>query len=421
MIATGILVLAALMLRNLNAIAPLITMFFLVTYAMINVVVLLEQSLKLVSFRPLLRIPRVVSLVGAFGCVFAMFIVNPTFSLVAVAVVLALHFYLMRKHLKAPFGDVRSGLLVAMAEWAAKKMEAVTGPRQKTWKANLLVPVENSDQAAKVYGLLRNMAYPKGFVRLLGLTGQRNYEELTTNLPTLADRLQDDSVFATWTVVRAATFSENVAAGLEALGGAFFRSNMIFLRLSGDTARDSEIERLVGDAKTYGLGAVVYLGVPAQAGETAAEGVDESEEALQTFARHEGGVHLVLDRPEDGWRIGTDLDDADLAMLLAYKLKTNWKTGLTITARIDDSAERRDALDYLRGAVELARIPNAMLRVAESEEELDYGAAKGEERPDITIFAMAAPADFATLRERGRRVGTPCLFAMDSERENALI
>lgn len=421
MIATGALVLGALLLRDLNAIAPLITMFFLVTYAMINVVVLLEQSLKLVSFRPLMRIPRAVSLAGAFGCVFAMFIVNPTFSLVAVGVVLALHTYLMRKHLKAPFGDVRSGLLAAMAEWAAKKMESVTGPRQKTWKANMLVPVENSAQAAKVYGLLRNIAYPKGFVRLLGLTGQRNYEELTEHLPALADRLQDDSVFATWTVVRAATFSENVAAGLEALGGAFFRSNMVFLRLSDNTQRDAEFERLVRDAKTYSLGALIYLGAAPEAGERPSDAEEPTEDALRTVASREGGVHLVIDRPEGGWRIGTDLGDADLATLLAYKLKANWKTRLTITARIQDADERKDALDYLRAAVELARIPNAMLRLAESEEELDYSVAAGEEPPAITIFSMVAPADFDTLRTRGKRVRTPSLFAMDSERENALV
>ncbi|MFW5735237.1 MAG: amino acid permease, partial [Oceanidesulfovibrio sp.] len=421
MIATGVLVLGALMLRNLNAIAPLITMFFLVTYAMINIVVLLEQSLKLVSFRPLLRIPRAVSLVGAFGCVFAMFIVNPTFSLVAVGVVLVLHAYLMRKHLKAPFGDVRSGLLAAMAEWAAKKMEAMTGPRQKSWKANMLVPVENSAQAAKVYGLLRNLAYPKGFVRLLGLTGQRNYQELTENLPRLADRLQADSVFATWTVVRAASFSENVAAGLEALGGAFFRSNTIFLRLSGNTQRDAEIEHLVDDAKAYELGALIYLGPPPPEGERPADDDEETEEALQAFGRHEGGVHLVLDTPENGWRIGTDLADADLAMLLAYKLKTNWKTRLTITARIQDPGERKDALDYMRAAVELARIPNAMLRLAESEEELDYSVAAGEELPAVTLFSLHAPDDYASMRARSKRVRTPCLFAMDSERENALV
>jgi solute carrier family 12 (sodium/potassium/chloride transporter), member 2 len=202
MLFTGALVLAALMLRNLNAIAPLITMFFLVTYGMINVVVFIEQSLRLVSFRPLFRIPRPVSFIGAAGCIFAMFIVNPVFGIFALLVVLSLHAYLVKKHLKAPYGDVRSGLFAALAEWAAKKMETLAGPFEKTWKANLLVPVEISDQAERIYRLLRDVAYPKGFVRLLGLTGKRKEGELTETLPALAERFLDDGVFATWTVVR---------------------------------------------------------------------------------------------------------------------------------------------------------------------------------------------------------------------------
>ena len=47
------MVFLALLLRDLNAIAPLVTLFFLITYAMINVVVIIEQNLGLISFRPL--------------------------------------------------------------------------------------------------------------------------------------------------------------------------------------------------------------------------------------------------------------------------------------------------------------------------------------------------------------------------------
>jgi amino acid transporter len=103
------IVLAALMLRDLNAIAALLSMFFLITYAMINVVVLFEQSLGLVSFRPLLRIPLLVPLAGVAGSLFAMFVIHPIFSLVAMVVVVGFYGFLVRRHLAAPYGDLRSG------------------------------------------------------------------------------------------------------------------------------------------------------------------------------------------------------------------------------------------------------------------------------------------------------------------------
>ncbi len=93
-IVTGALIFGSLMVRDLNAIAPLITMFFLVTYAMLNIAVLVEQSLGMVSYRPFLRIPRLVSGFGLVGSTFAMFILSPTVSLISVAIVVGFYIYL---------------------------------------------------------------------------------------------------------------------------------------------------------------------------------------------------------------------------------------------------------------------------------------------------------------------------------------
>ncbi len=61
MLVTGLIAVATLLFGlsgdGLNQIAPLMTMFFLITYAVLNGVVLLEQVMGLTSFRPLFRIP----------------------------------------------------------------------------------------------------------------------------------------------------------------------------------------------------------------------------------------------------------------------------------------------------------------------------------------------------------------------------
>ncbi|NNK21234.1 MAG: amino acid permease, partial [Flavobacteriaceae bacterium] len=64
MIITGILIFATMLLRNINAIAPLVTLFFLITYAMINIVVIIEQNLGLISYRPVFKIHRWVPWIG---------------------------------------------------------------------------------------------------------------------------------------------------------------------------------------------------------------------------------------------------------------------------------------------------------------------------------------------------------------------
>ena len=64
-LVTGALTLAALMMRDLNSIAALLTMFFLITYSVINIVLLVETALGLVSFRPTMRVHWLVPLLGA--------------------------------------------------------------------------------------------------------------------------------------------------------------------------------------------------------------------------------------------------------------------------------------------------------------------------------------------------------------------
>ena len=89
-------------------------MFFLLTYAVLNAVVAIEQTMNMVSFRPTFRVPRIVSLVGLVFCLFVVFLVCPIFSLVAMALTLFISGFLLRHHLEAPFSDVRSSLFMAV-------------------------------------------------------------------------------------------------------------------------------------------------------------------------------------------------------------------------------------------------------------------------------------------------------------------
>ncbi|MFW5973345.1 MAG: amino acid permease, partial [Bacteroidota bacterium] len=197
---TAGIVLIGLLLRDLNTIAPLITMFFLITYGMINFVVFVEGRLGLVSFRPFFSIPQIVPLLGLAGCLLAMFVVNPVFGLVAVVIVVAVYWLLIRRKIDAPYGDLRSGLFVAVAEWGAKRVVEMPGQQTRAWKPNLLVPVEDVDVLRGHFPVIESLAFPKGSVKLVGLnTGSaaRGLERLTT----LSYAFRRRGVFSSWTII----------------------------------------------------------------------------------------------------------------------------------------------------------------------------------------------------------------------------
>ena len=66
------------MLGDLDAVAPVVTMFFLTVYGTVNIVAAVETLSGDPSWRPRIRIPWFVSLIGGFGCVFAMFLIAPS-------------------------------------------------------------------------------------------------------------------------------------------------------------------------------------------------------------------------------------------------------------------------------------------------------------------------------------------------------
>ena len=80
---TGVIAVFALLFRDLNILAPLITIFFLSTYAAVNGVVVVEQGLGLVNFRPRLRLP-LGSLSGSLSSLLAMLIINPAISILSI-------------------------------------------------------------------------------------------------------------------------------------------------------------------------------------------------------------------------------------------------------------------------------------------------------------------------------------------------
>jgi hypothetical protein len=245
MMMTGSIVAGSLLLRDLNVVAPLITMFYLITYAMLNLVVLIEQSMGLVSFRPLLKVPRWVSAAGLLGSTVTMFIVHPVFSLTAVAVVLVFYLLLLRRRLEAPFGDMRSGLFVTAAEWAAKKVAVLPQQQERAWKPNILVPVEDPRSVRGSFLLLHDIAHPKGSVKLMGLATDRADVRLEEGVLALNDAFRERGVFSSCTVLqKPGAYSQGLITGMQALRGAFFKPNIVLLELPDDDEREEEYARI---------------------------------------------------------------------------------------------------------------------------------------------------------------------------------
>ncbi len=399
MAITAGIVFAALMLRDLNAVAPLITMFFLITYTMINLVVVIEQSLGLASFRPLLRVPRIVPLLGTLGCVFAMFIVNPTFGLLAVAVVIGVYAYLVRRHLAAPYGDVRSGLFVAVAEWAAKKVTALRGTHERAWKPNLLVPVQDDRELQATFRLIHAIAFPKGSVRIMGVQSADDAggQLVPVRLDRLCDAFQDEDVFASWTVAEAPSLSGGVITALGAVGGSFLRPNIVFLTLPDDPRRTAHVHEIASRARDHEVGVLLYAPHPT------------------TGLGRQRSVNLWLRSPT--LEPEAEAAETDLALLTAYKLHRNWTGRIRLLTAIPELERKQEVRDGLERLLDSARLPDAEVYAIEG---TFLAAIDKAPTADLDVLGLPTDVDLGWLSEIVDRSRSSCLFVRGSGRESAL-
>jgi len=387
-IFTSVVVLLALLLRDLNTVAPLITMFFLITYAMINVVVFVEQSLGLISFRPLFRIPRVVSFVGALGCLFAMFIIEPVFGLVAVGLVVAFYMILLRSRIKAPGGDVRSGLFAALAEWAAQKVTEFPPSPERSWKPSILVPVDRMTQLRGGFPLLADLTSLGGSVKLLGLEGGE-------------EAFRKRGVFARMTFIEEAEPGQGLIAAMQALDGAFFRPNCVFTRLppEEDPVEEEQIRRIVRRAHRLRTGVILFA--------------DHPEARL---GRRQSLNVWIRDQSPD-WRISMRLGNMDMSLLVGHILREAWNGDLNVVCVVEDEEELEAAGAFVQQVTDLARLTpvNVVIRAGTLKEQLPRVPTA-----DLDVFGLGGEPDFHFARHVLATTASSCLFVRDSGEENVL-
>ena len=134
---TLVIVLVAVYFGNLNLIAPILSMFFLATYAMLNVSAGLEKLLDSPSFRPSFKVHWFFSFLGAAGCVGVMFLINPVATIFAIAVLIIAFLLLEKQKISASWGDLRQGIFLSLIRFSLLRMKRSDDP--KNWRPHILV------------------------------------------------------------------------------------------------------------------------------------------------------------------------------------------------------------------------------------------------------------------------------------------
>lgn len=396
---TAVLVALALTLGTLNRVAGFITMFFLIAYATINIVLLVEQSLRMISFRPTFEVPILVPAFGAVSAVFAMVITNPTVGVTALAVVVALYIHLARRRIETPWETVRSGVVVAFADWAARATQRINGPIYRAWKPDILLPVaEDGVAVRREQYLLEGLVRPRGSIRILAVVEPGVRPPRRPELDGVVADLRRARIYATRADIVGTDAAGVVRAGSEVLQGSFLCPNLLWAGQA--VGRRAQAQALLEVAQRKDMGFVLYVPHP-----------DRTPRPARV-------VNVWLREPGEDLELSFKLANVDLAVLLGYQLHRNWRAKMRLVTLIGDPARLEAGRAYSRRLAQEARLP--------PNTELFIEAATF---PDDIVRVPPADLHVMGLQERielprhealVRQIGAPVLFVRDSSQESAL-
>jgi len=393
---TALISLITITMGTLDQIASLLTMFFLITYGMINITVFIEESIGIASFRPTFRVARIFPLLGTIGCISVMFLINQKFSFIAIVIIVGIYLLLLRRssHVYAP--DVRSGVLVYLAEQFAKAASRLPY-YPKIWKPNLLVPVRNLDRFSKIVPLIGAIVTPAGRVTTFKVfepkeSMENSKEDLQQILEQNISPIKEKGIFVETTVVEASEILSGTITIMQTVNGMFFPPNTLFYLLESDGAGDSVRDKgIIEEASKEGLGIIV--------------------------SKYNEKIGFSQERVVNLW-IRRQSPNINLAILVALQLAKNWQGTVRLIQVVNKEHEKEEAYAYLLKLKNLMRMP------VEGDIEVLVGSFMGcvREAPpaDINIFGMAEYPDIDQIHKVADTIHTSILFLRDSKHESAL-
>ena len=129
--------LVAVVLGDLNLIAPILSMFFLTSYGLLNLSAGLEGLIESPAWRPKFKVHFGLSLFGATGCFMVMLMINAGATFAAIFVSILVFYFVKRRRLNANWSDMRYGILTLIVRFAIQRLSRMK-PDERTWRPNIL-------------------------------------------------------------------------------------------------------------------------------------------------------------------------------------------------------------------------------------------------------------------------------------------
>lgn len=335
LLTTGI-ALVTIWAGDLDVVAPVITMFFLNTYGVVNLAAGVQLLVDNPSFRPSFKMPWWLSLAGAAGCYGTMFLIHTPATIIAIVISIAIYVRLEQRSLERTWGDVRSGFWFAVARRALVQLETATW-HVKNWRPSILVFTGQPHNREHLVEMAEWLSTGKGIVTFVQLV-PGDTEELMKSGAIDQARVEID------------TYIKD--RGLQAFGASVAADS--FVSGSDVIMQSHGVGGLSSNAILMGMGGTV-------------DGLTVQMHKVRRAALFGKSVMMLRYHQDRGWGTRSTIDvwwggmgsNAPLMLLLAHLIQSHedW-SGATIRLLqvVNEESKREASLAELNGLLQEVRV-----------------------------------------------------------------
>lgn len=226
-------------LGNVNAVARIISMFFMVTYGSLCLISFLNHFGSSPSYRPSFKSKWFLSLLGFLTALWVMFKIDTVYSLLAIFLMTLVYIYVNtyrsnRKGLASIFANAIFQINRNLQIYLQKKR---TVKPDSEWRPSAICISKNSFDRDNAFRLLNWISYKYGFGtylhRIEGYYSRTTYEQSKIELERLLKNLDEDNYVYVDTII-SPSYTSAVAQSIQIPGIAGMENNMLIFEYDKD-------------------------------------------------------------------------------------------------------------------------------------------------------------------------------------------
>lgn len=232
-IVTSAIAILFVLMGNVNAVAEIISMFFMVTYGSLCLISFLNHFGSSPAYRPYFKSRWYISLVGFVVSVWVMFKINSVYALAAIVLMTLTylyvnHYHKARKGLEAIFANTIFQLNRNLQVYIQKTVAKKTGSE---WRPSAICISEDSFQRNTAFKLLNWISYKYGFgtyIHLIkGYYSKNTYTQSQEQLKKLIERFDRVENHVYVDTLISPSYTSAVAQTIQVPGIAGMENNMV--------------------------------------------------------------------------------------------------------------------------------------------------------------------------------------------------